>query len=62
MEITLKLPAIVILVVVLITQIWAWTRDGSSGFAACSDRGFAVLLAILFDALFIALVGGLWLW
>jgi len=62
MEITLSLPVIVIIVVWVVTQIWAWTRDGSSGFFACSDRGFAVLCATLFDLLFTALVGGIWVW
>lgn len=62
MEITLSLPVIVIIAVWLVTQIWAWTRDGSSGAIALSDRGLAVICATIFDVLFTALVGGIWLW
>lgn len=62
MTITLSWPVIAIIIFVLATQIWAWTRDGSTGFIAVSDRDFAVFLATALDALFIAIVGGIWIW
>lgn len=62
MTLTLSWPLIAIILFVLVTQIWAWTRDNTTSFIACSDRGFAVLLATILDVLFIFLVGGIWLW
>ena len=62
MTITLSWPVIAIIIFVLATQIWAWTRDGSSFYFPISDRGFAVLFATFIDAFFIAIVGGIWIW
>jgi len=62
MKITLSLPVIAIIVFILASQIWAWTRDGYRGYSPISDRGFAVLIAFLADVFFISLVGGIWLW
>ena len=62
MTITLSWPVIAIITFVLVTQIWAWTRDGSTGYIAVSDRSFAIFLATMMDALFIAVVGGIWIW
>ena len=62
MTITLSWPVIAIIIFVLVTQIWAWTRDGSTSYIAVSDRGFAIFLATAMDALFIAIVGGIWIW
>lgn len=62
MTITLSWPVIVIIIFVLVTQILAWTRDGSRFYFPISDRGFAVLFATFIDALFIAVVGGIWIW
>lgn len=62
MTLTLGIPEIVILVFVIVTQAWAWTRDSSSGYLAFSDRALAVLFATFIDLLFIAVVGGIWIW
>lgn len=62
MTITLFWPIIAIIIFVLATQIWAWTRDDSTGPIAVSDRDFAVFLATALDELFIAIVGGIWIW
>lgn len=62
MTITLSWPVIAIIIFVLVTQIWAWTWDATISYIAVSDRGFAVLLATMLDALFIAIVGGIWIW
>ena len=62
MTITLSWPIIAIVIFVLATLIWAWTRDGATGFIAGADRDFAVFLATALDALFIAIVGGIWIW
>lgn len=62
MTITLSWPIIAIIIFVLATQAWAWTRDDSRCFSPISDRGFAVLFATFIDALFIAIVGGIWIW
>lgn len=62
MTITLSWPIIAIVIFVLATQIWAWTRDDSRCFSPISDRGFAVLFATFIDAFFIAVVGGIWIW
>lgn len=61
MTITLSLPIIVIILFVLVTQIWAWTRDSTAMFSP-SDRDFAVLFATLLDVVFIAVIGGIWIW
>lgn len=61
MTITLSLPIIVIILFVLATQIWAWTRDSTSIFSP-SDMSFAVFFATLLDVVFIALIGGIWIW
>jgi len=62
MTLTLSWPLIAIILFVLVTQIWAWTRDNTTSFIACSDRGFAVLFATVLDVVFILFVGGIWLW
>ena len=62
MTITLSWPVIAIIIFVLATQVCAWTRDGSTGYIAVSDRDFAVFLATALDALFIAIVVGIWIW
>lgn len=62
MTITLSLPVIVIILFVLVTQIWAWTRDGTPDVFSPSDRDFAVIFAMLLDIVFIAVIGGIWIW
>lgn len=62
MTITLSWPVIDIIVFVLATQIWAWTRDDYCGYSPISDRGLAVLFAVIADIIFIAIVGGIWIW
>lgn len=62
MTITLSWPIIAIIVFVLATQIWAWTRDEGCGYLAGLDKGLAVLFAIFIDLLFVAIVGGIWIW
>ena len=62
MTITLSWPVIAIVVFVVASQIGAWTRDGACAYFAISDRGFAVFFATIADALFIAVVGGIWIW
>ena len=62
MTITLSWPVIAIIIFVLATQIWAWTRDSTTGYFAISDRDFAVVFATFIDALFVAIVGGIWIW
>lgn len=62
MTITLSWPVIAIITFVLVTQIWAWTRDATTSYIAVSDRDFAIFLATAMDALFIAIVGGIWIW
>ena len=62
MSITLSIPEIAIIVFVLVTQIWAWTRDDYSGWLAIGDRAIFVMLAIIADMIFIAFVGGIWIW
>ena len=62
MTITLSWPIIAIIVFVLATQIWAWTRDEGYGYLAGLDKGLAVLFAIFIDLLFVAIVGGIWIW
>ena len=62
MTITLSWPVIAIIIFVLATQIWAWTRDDSGFYFPISYRGFAVLFATFIDAFFIAVVGGIWIW
>lgn len=53
MTITLSWPIIAIIIFVIATQIWAWTRE---------YPGLLVFTATLLDMFFIALVGGLWIW
>ena len=62
MRITLSVPEIAIIVFVMVTQIWAWTRDDYLGWLGISDRGISVLIAIIADVIFISVVGGIWIW
>ena len=62
MSITLTWPVIAIIIFVLATQIWAWTRDSYGGYFGISDRDFAVFCMIFLDLLFVAIVGGIWIW
>lgn len=62
MTITLSWPVIAIIIFVLVTQIWAWTRNDCRGYSSVSDRGLAVFFAVIADIIFTAIVGGIWIW
>ena len=62
MTITLSFPAMAILIFIVFSQAWAWTRDGQCGYFAVSDRSFAVFFATIADIIFTAIVGGIWIW
>lgn len=65
MTITLSWPVIAIILFVLVTQIWAWTRhvdrDYYFGSLFCA-RNIAVFCMTVIDLFFIAIVGGIWIW
>lgn len=62
MRIELDLPTISIVVFVLITQAWAWTRSSDYDAWFPSARTCSILFVFVLDLIFILLVGGIFLW
>lgn len=62
LTLTLDLPTISIVVFVLITQAWAWTRSSDYDAWFPSARTCSILFVSVLDFIFILLVGGIFLW
>ena len=62
MTLTLSFPVMAIMLFVVATQTWAWTRSKASDWLVTSNRAIAVFCMTFLDLLFIAIVGGIWIW